>query len=488
MPSTRFKGFVGQSYVLRNTRYDSQRTINQYPEVDETQMGQNAEITQLTRTPGLTLLSTCPSTLGKCVYKTSTGLLFYVAANSLYRVNGIDGTSVGWTLTYITAVPSGNVVQMSDNGITLFIIVDGFGVTYNLAGNTAAPLTGVLPSTLTYFDGYMVFSEASTNLFRWTDLYSTNVGGLNFASAEACPDKIIGLINNNEDLWVFGEKVTELWYNAGIGNTVFARRPGILLEAGCAGAGTIQKTLGNRLIWLATDERSSPYLVMATGYTIARISTYAIEQQWGKLSETQLKAATSYSYLQDGHMFYAINIPGLTTTWVYDVTTSDLLQTHTWHERATYSTGNVESRNVAEGHALYMGKHIVADYLTGSLYFLDQNAYTDAGTTIRRVRTTPHVSNSGLRLIYNNLVIDFKTGVGDNTTLTPQIMLEYSNDGGNTWSNQIFKSVGALGNYINRVVFHQLGQSRDRVFRLTMTDPVDWALSGASVDITPCEY
>ena len=488
MPSVRLKGFVGTSYTLRNARYDCQRTVNMYPEVDETQLGKNAEIAQLARTPGLTQLTTSPSLVGKCLYKSSTGSLFYIANSTLYKINGVDGSTIGWSMTALGTVYAGIVVQMVDNGIDLFITSDGYGYTLKLATNVLSALVGSTPSCTQYFDGYVLFADINTNMFKWTDLYSTTINGLNFASAEAFPDKITGLINNNEDLWVFGERTTELWYDAGQGNTVFARRPGILIETGCIATNSIQKTSLNRLIWLASDDRSGPYLVMATGYTIARISTYAIEQVWQNLSQSQLAAATSFSYMQDGHMFYVLNIPGLASTWVYDVTTSDMLQSHSWHERNTYDLDNNESRHQAESHAYYMGKHIVSDYATGSIYFYDQNGYSDNGTSIRRIRTSPHIANSGLRLIYNNLTFDYKTGVGDNTTVDPQLILEYSNDGGNTWSNQLYKSVGKLGQYNARVVFHQLGQSRDRVFRLTMSDNIDWAISGASLDITPCEY
>lgn len=53
----KFKGWVGNSYVLRNSAYDCQRVLNLFPEVHEVQLGKGAEVMQFSRTPGLSLLA-----------------------------------------------------------------------------------------------------------------------------------------------------------------------------------------------------------------------------------------------------------------------------------------------------------------------------------------------------------------------------------------------------------------------------------------------
>jgi hypothetical protein len=187
-------------------------------------------------------------------------------------------------------------------------------------------------------------------------------------------------------------------------------------------------------------------------------------------------------------MFYVLNVPGFETTWVLDITTYDVLGVPTWHERAWYDeTLGTFSRHRAEAHQYFLNKHIVADYDTGALYFYDFESYSDNNNIIKRVRMTPHVSNGGRRIFYDRLQFDFKVGVGSPTVPNPSVMLEYSNDGGNTWVNTLTRSAGAIGTFGTRVVFNQLGMARDRVFRLTLTDPVDWAVSGAEIDITPAD-
>lgn len=64
----------------------------------------------------------------------------------------------------------------------------------------------------------------------------------------------------------------------------------------------------------------------------------------------------------------------------------------------------------------------------------------------------------------------------------PKLMLEWSDDNGATWSNQRTASLGKVGEYQTRVKFHRLGQSRNRVFRISISDPVKRVILGAEID------
>lgn len=66
--------------------------------------------------------------------------------------------------------------------------------------------------------------------------------------------------------------------------------------------------------------------------------------------------------------------------------------------------------------------------------------------------------------------------------VNPRIMMQWSDDGGYTWSNEYWVSVGRQGQYRALVNFCRLGMSRDRVFRMTVTDPVKWVFTGATID------
>jgi hypothetical protein len=76
----------------------------------------------------------------------------------------------------------------------------------------------IAPSTVTFLDGYFVFSinGASNDRFYITNLFQgTTVGGLDWAAAEGDPDILQAVIADRRDLYLMGKKTLEVWYNAG---------------------------------------------------------------------------------------------------------------------------------------------------------------------------------------------------------------------------------------------------------------------------------
>jgi hypothetical protein len=63
-------------------------------------------------------------------------------------------------------------------------------------------------------------------------------------------------------------------------------------------------------------------------------------------------------------------------------------------------------------------------------------------------------------------------------------MLRWSDDGGHTWSNEHWKSMGRIGETGARVIWRRLGMTmklRDRVYEVSGTDPVKIAIMGAEL-------
>jgi len=93
---------------------------------------------------------------------------------------------------------------------------------------------------------------------------------------------------------------------------------------------------------------------------------------------------------------------------------------------------------------------------------------------IRRLRQAPHLSDEQGWVYYERLQLDLESGVGltDGQGVDPQVMLQWSDDGGHTWSREHWVSAGRGGAYTWRALWRRLGRSRDRVFRLVISDPV----------------
>lgn len=111
---------------------------------------------------------------------------------------------------------------------------------------------------------------------------------------------------------------------------------------------------------------------------------------------------------------------------------------------------------------------------------------------IRRLRRSAHIAHEAYTLTHHGFYLDLETGVGltagdaaDPPVLgaDPQVMLRYSDDGGHTWSDEEWVSAGLRGRYTWRAEWRRLGRSRDRVFEVSMSDPVKWVLIGAWLDV-----
>jgi hypothetical protein len=220
-------------------------------------------------------------------------------------------------------------------------------------------------------------------------------------------------------------------------------------------------------------------VMSAAGYQPQRISDHALEYAIGQMS--RITDAVAYTYQQEGHSFYVLNFPTANQTWVYDASTN------MWHQRAWRNpSDNSLNRHRANCQMAFANENIVGDWETGKLYRLDLDVFTDNGDPIPRIRTCPHLSDPDYRWqFFDSLQVDMQTGVGLTTGQgsDPKAMLQWSTDGGYTWSNELWASIGKIGERRSRVKWRRLGRSRDRVFKVTITDPVRVAIVGASVAV-----
>jgi hypothetical protein len=88
--------------------------------------------------------------------------------------------------------------------------------------------------------------------------------------------------------------------------------------------------------------------------------------------------------------------------------------------------------------------------------------------------------------IGGNILI--QKGLPTATGIDPQVMLRWSDDGGHTWSNSHWRSMGKTGAYSTRVIWRRLGMTlklRDRVYEVSATDPIKIAIMGAELQMSP---
>lgn len=446
-------------------------------------------------TPGTALWATVGSGVvrGEHVFNS---VMFVVSGNKLYSV-----TTAGVATEIGTLQTSTGPVSMQNNGLASagiggnqLIIVDGTaGYLYNVVTAAFSTISGGgfpdSPAMAAYLDGYFIVFGSGKMAYAVSDLYDGSTwNALATASIIASPDPIVSVLSAHNQLWFLKSATSEVWYNAGTPTSQgspFSRIAGSVIEFGNAAPFSGAHGAGAAFFLGSIRENESNNffaVVKLAGNVPQPISPPAINYRIGQLGT--ISDAISYMYTDSGHTFYVLTFPTGNATIVYDATTNF------WHERSTYIGGASSiRRHTGNCYAFFGGKHLVGDYrANGKIYEMSAATYDDAGYALTSIRQAQHFAdkNDGRNLSYHRLNIDIESGVGTQTGqgANPMARLSWSDDGAKTWSNEYSKSMGKIGEYKKRMSWRRLGASRDRIFRLEISDPVKRVITGAFADIT----
>jgi hypothetical protein len=466
--------FVGASYRARSPNLDAQACINFFPVLGES--GTAKGPAALNGTPGTRPLATLPEGPVRGMHPPTDGSsLIVISGSGVYRV-----TSAG-AFTKIGSVDgTPGLVSITDNGTQAVITTGSSGYVVDLFTNV---VTKILDEAfygadfVDILDTYAIFNRPGTNQFYISGSNDITFDALDFASAESNFEPIVSLIVSHGELVLFKQTVTEIWRASGDPDFPFARDSNAAIEQGCAAARSVAK-MDNSVFWLGSNSDGGGIVWRLNGYTPQRASTDALEYAIAKYGD--ISDALAYAYQQEGHTFYVLTFPSAGATWCYDAATQ------LWHQRAYLNPANGKlGRHRSNCHAYYASKHIVGDYSSGTLYTLDLDYYYDGTDPLPSIRAAAHVADQGYQwIVHNCLQVDMETGQGTQSGKgsAPVVLLDWSDNSGRTWSNQRPASVGRVGEYMTRVRWMRLGRARDRVYRITITDPVPRVVIGAALN------
>jgi hypothetical protein len=466
-------GFIGEAYTSASPTQDCQTLINWYVETDKDKptgiVGSPPArgAMALYPTPGLT-------SLVQLINAPVRGLHVIPGGNTMFAVCGstLYSISSAYVATIIATLQSSfGQVSITDNGVALYITDGVTRYSYIWGTNTFAVMTDggfTGGSVCDEVDNYMIYNRPNSNQWGCTNVGDVVSAGLNFGSMLGSTNYLVSLIVDHRQVLLLGEYTSERWIDVGAFPFPFSIIPGSAMQHGCAAQNSVCK-FGQGIAYLGQDSRGNANVWM-WGATLAepkQISTVAIEnaiQQYAVIND-----AVGYSYTMAGHEFYMLTFPTSDITWCYDLTTDK------WHQRAWRDPAtNILHRHRSNCMALFNGNIIVGDYANGQLYELSQTNYTDHGDPIPCIRRGPHIVSDLKRQFFSDLQIQFQPGTGIDTGQgsDPQCILRWSNDGGFTFGNDHYLSIGQQGQYKNRAMMRRLGQARDRVFEIEVTDPV----------------
>ena len=434
--------------------------------------------------------------------RTNSGLYTSIPNNNASTSSNGSGTGLTLTLTFGTGAGGvGTYVVSSSQTIASETM---YALNFSVMPTSDGPFNAA--NTVDIVDNYFVYNKPNSQQWAASNPLSPITNSLSFSSKDGAPDNLVSLIVDHREVYLLGEASSEVWVDVGSFPFPFQRIPGTSTQHGIAAKFSMSR-VGNSFAYVSRNIRGQAQIMMMNGYIPQRISNHAVENT---LTDKYIDDAIAWTYQLEGHECYVVSFPTLDLTWVYDIATE------MWHKWLWVDNNNVYHRHRGNCASLFQGQVLVGDYANGQIYQLDKSNYTDNGQNIRRLRRAPHIVTDLQRQYLEELQIQFQPGVGTTglssatqgtfisspyyisptdflivsptetlilglknevslltTTTYPQAMLRWSSDGGSTWSNEHWVTIGQAGKYKNRAIWRRLGWSRDRVFEVVVTDPVN---------------
>lgn len=397
--------------------------------------------------PGLPVFSDIDTLPVRGVHR-MRDVLYTVIGSTLYTVDeaGVE-TSLG-------TIPGDAPVRMVDNGSQIamqagvnqdtgYVLSDG--VVYTAIAN--------LPqvSDVAYIDGYFVWDIYQSDQFIISAINDGLVyDPLDVATVEGAPDFLVGVINDHRELHFYGQDTVEIWYNSGDAAFPFTRQGNAFIERGLRDKNSLVK-IDNSVHFVGDDL----IVYRLNGYDPQRISTHAIEFKIALATEF-----TAFVYTQLGHKFYVLNTD--VGCFAYDMATG------AWHERRSYEKDNYR---VGCACTCY-GRTIMGDCYTGKLYTPDLDVYEEDGDPIVMEVGLPTLDMGRELSTLFAFEVYMESGVGNATDPDPQIILQYSKDGGRTFGTELWRAMGRVGEYQTRAIWRLGVQFRQLAIKLKFPSKV----------------
>jgi len=375
------------------------------------------------------------STIDNAMYGVFGRNIIRITPQLTTSVVGILGTQIG-------------AVFISENQNGEIGIVDGqLLYVYNYNNFTLnTPVLDFRPLYITYQDTYLILTgddsnwhlSGSNDALTWDPLLRN--------SMQTQADTIVAAVRLDRQMWIIGEKVSELWYDQGRADFPYARDNSIAIDYGCVNRSTIAEGFG-LLVWLSKNDNSSAKIVATEGGKPESISVDGLDFILSGL--TNPDNAFGFIFEEDGHVFYQLTFPDDNFSFAYDFNTKMFFNL----------TDNCLNYHIAKDVKLFKNNLYFISNIDSNVYLTSTNITTYDDHTIPRIRICPsmRVANDD-QFIVNNIKLQLEQGIDD---LPTRVDLSVSRDGGYSFNNVETRSLKAKGNRKNQLRYWRLGRSND---------------------------
>jgi hypothetical protein len=388
------------------------------------------------------------------------------AGGASTNVGNLNGTKKGFFAQNNAATPD-----------KIFVDPDG-----NIATFTAAAVTNASPdvdlpavNSVTQLDGYFIFTTGSGQIWS-SGLNATTVDPLAFTTEQTSGGLVRGVTWGGR-LLAFGNKTTAVYSDAGTSPFPLARVA--VIPRGIAGPYCVtgyEDNFGRGPHFVGDD--NSVYRL--DGLSPTKVSPPDLD---GLIeSVTDKTTLEMSSYISRGHGMIELSCPAW--TWVLNTNTS------WWHEKAQY----LGTRSRVAGSIYAFDKWLTGDSASGNIVEISKTSYLDIAEPITTEVWSDPVQKFPQQIRVPSIWIDMAVGVGDATGVDPvatdpDIEVNWSDDGGQTFSTPRVCKIGRQSVGRTRVRVNQCGRSKSqgRIIKVRQSSQVHFGLMGGEMaaDLKP---
>ena len=538
---------LGSSYVARSVNAADSRMVNLFPEIVPEG---GKEPAFLNRAPGLRLLANMGDGPIRGMWQYE-GSAYVVSGNVLYKVDTLwRATPIGNVTGSpgpVSMSDNGTQLFIACNGPSY--IYNRLTNQFKQIDDPDFPGAVTVGYLNGYF---VFNEPNSQRIWITQLLDGTSIDPLDFASAEGSPDGLVSLLISHREAWLFGTNSVEVWYDSGAADFPLTPVQGAFNEIGCIAAFSVAKldngifwlgadARGRGIVYRANGYTAQRISTHAVEWQIQQYGTlsdaiaYTYQQDGHAFYVLIFPSANTtwvYDVATSAWHERAAFINGSFTRhrsncqmsfsnevvvgdhevgniYAYDLDVfSDNGAIQKWlRSWRALPTGTNDLRRTAQ-HSLQLDAEtgaidasvttppIVVDVSPPDVKLITESGdvivYEGAsGALILTESDDPLTQEDGGYIEQDGAVggaILVQVGQIQSTAIDPQVMLRWSDDGGHTWSNDHWRSMGLTGQYGRRVIWRRLGMTlklRDRVYEVSGTDPVKIAIMGAELIMSP---
>lgn len=411
-----------------------------------------------------------------------------------------DNGDLFWTT--VNGSPAGNVVTITDalttgapNGAAVFATAQGVGQVTAVTDVTWAAKGG---QSGTYLNTQFWFVSAEDQSVFYG---SNSLDGLVFdPSAFATADEEVGVLlatrAYKSSVWFFKSRSIEYWSIFNDVTVPLRRVTGASKRIGLAGGDQAEFSYGDYYVaqlyeyigFLGSDQRV--YLMTGSEMEVVSDIDFANIMTDNSAGHTigDSSALPKIFFVDTGNHRYLCATSSLSTaakkfTWVYDLKTrqshyrtSPTLDYWDYGHSSTFGADSIFGQRV----------FLVAAEPSDTIYQMTRSDFDDDGTDFECILQTGSVSYDKDSTI-EHIEIEMETGVGNADSADPEMVVEYSKDGGVNFFTHSTVKLGASTDKSNRITLYNFGRlvrHTDFVLRLTIEEPVRVEFYGIYAEIT----